>query len=57
LAGPLAGKAALVFTTSGGPPEPPGTGEYTWDTWYANISFDLLAFVKIFPYYFFVRPG
>jgi len=31
-------------------PEPPGTGEYTWNTWHSNYSGDLLGFIKKNPY-------
>jgi hypothetical protein len=43
-----------ILTTPGLSHVPPGTGEYSWDTWHTNISFNLLAFIKNFLYLF---PG
>jgi hypothetical protein len=34
------------------PPGPPGTDEYTWDTWDANKFCNLLVFIKKNPYNF-----
>ncbi|HZY36048.1 MAG TPA: hypothetical protein VFE53_05340 [Mucilaginibacter sp.] len=45
----------LLPPTATGTPEPPGTGEYTWDTWYTNFFFNSLVFIKNFLYSFYLQ--